>query len=83
MDAPRRTWFGWPCDVEIEDLRDAFARASDPDEQTRLAVAIQARAFEVVTHGTYGQWTNPVAYRDDLKGLIRSPVPFFWNVEKR
>jgi peptide/nickel transport system substrate-binding protein len=77
-----RAWFGWPCDEEVEKLRDAFARATDPDEQVRLAEAIQERAFEVVTHGTYGQWTNPVAYRDDLKGLISSPVPFFWSVEK-
>ena len=78
-----RAWFGWPCDPEIEALRDEFARASDPAEQKRLAEQIQARAFEVVTHGTYGQWTNPVAYRDSLVGLIASPVPFFWSVEKR
>jgi peptide/nickel transport system substrate-binding protein len=78
-----RAWFGWPCDEKIEDLRDAFARA--PDDATRRALAeqVQARAFEIVTHATYGQWFNPVAYRDNLRGLIRSPVQFFWNVEKR
>jgi peptide/nickel transport system substrate-binding protein len=78
-----RAWFGWPCDAEIERLRDAFARTADPGEQTRLAEAVQARAFEVVTHATFGQWFNPVAYRADLEGLIKSPVQLFWNVEKR
>ena len=60
-----------------------IARA--PDDATRRALAeqVQARAFEIVTHATYGQWFNPVAYRDNLRGLIRSPVQFFWNVEKR
>ena len=77
-----RAWFGWPCDGEIERLRDTFARTSDSDSRKTLAQAIQARAFEVVTHGLYGQWSNPVAYRDSLRGLIKSPVQFFWNIEK-
>ena len=77
-----RAWFGWPCDEEIERLRDTFARTSDPDSRKTLAREIQARAFEVVTHGLYGQWSNPVAYRDSLHGLIKSPVQFFWNIEK-
>ena len=77
-----RAWFGWPCDGKIERLRDTFARTSDPDSRETLAQEIQARAFEVVTHGLYGQWSNPVAYRDSLRGLIKSPVQFFWNIEK-
>jgi len=77
-----RAWFGWPCDGEIERLRDTFARTSDPDSRKTLAQEIQTRAFEVVTHGLYGQWSNPVAYRDSLRGLIKSPVQFFWNIEK-
>ena len=78
-----RAWFGWPCDEKIEELRDAFARAPDAATRRALAEQVQARAFEIVTHATYGQWFNPVAYRDNLRGLIRSPVQFFWNVEKR
>ncbi len=77
-----RAWFGWPCDDELEHLRDLFARTGSPDERKRLAEQIQERAFEVGTHGIFGQWTNPVAYRSSLKGLIASPVPFFWNIEK-
>ncbi|HEX9837555.1 MAG TPA: ABC transporter substrate-binding protein, partial [Alphaproteobacteria bacterium] len=78
-----RAWFGWPCDAEIERLRDAFADAPDPAERERLAEAVQARAYQIVTHVPIGQWVNPVAYRDNLVGLIPSPVPFFWNVEVR
>lgn len=78
-----RAWFGWPCDAEIEALRDRFARAADQDERRRLAEAVQERAIDIVAYGNFGLWFNPVAYRDNLDGLIKSPVPFFWNVEKR
>jgi peptide/nickel transport system substrate-binding protein len=76
-----RAWFGWPCDAEIEHLRDAFAREDDAGERRRLAEIIQERAFEIVTHATIGQWRNPVAYRDHLRGLIKAPVQLFWNIE--
>ena len=78
-----RAWFGWPCDPAIEALRDRFARAVGADSQRRLADEVQKRAFEIVPYVNFGQWFNPIAYRDDLVGLIKSPVPFFWNVEKR
>ncbi|MDP6351999.1 MAG: ABC transporter substrate-binding protein [Alphaproteobacteria bacterium] len=78
-----RAWFGWPCDPEIEGLRDAFARAPDSSTRHALAEQVQARAYRIVTHAHYGQWFNPVGYRDNLHGLIRSPVQFFWNIEKR
>jgi peptide/nickel transport system substrate-binding protein len=76
-----RAWFGWPDDEKLEEMRQAFARATDPAKQRELADAIQARAIEIVTHGNFGTWFNPVAYRDNVSGLIKSPVQFFWNVE--
>ncbi len=77
-----RAWFGWPCDEAIEKLRDDFAREPDAAARKALAKQIQARAHEIVTHGLYGQWSNPVAYRESITGLIKSPVQFFWNIEK-
>ena len=78
-----RAWFGWPCDAEIERLRDAYAREDDPAEQRRLAEAVQRRAFEIVTYANFGKWFNPIAYSERLKGMIKSPVQFFWNIEKQ
>lgn len=77
-----KAWFGWPCDSEIEALRDAFARATDPEQQSALARQVQARAMEIGAYGSFGQWVNPVAFRDDLRGLIAAPVTIFWNVSK-
>jgi peptide/nickel transport system substrate-binding protein len=43
---------------------------------------LQKRAYEVVPYVNYGQWFQPTAYRTSLKGVLISPVPFFWNIEK-
>lgn len=77
-----KAWFGWPCDEQIEKLRDAFARETDPEKQKELAHQVQSRAMEIGSYGSFGQWVNPIAYRADLKGLIASPVTIFWNVSK-
>ena len=75
-------WFGWPCDEQLEQLRDAFAKETDPAKQTELAHQIQARALEVGTHAYVGQWYQPIAHRDTVSGLLHGPAPFFWNVSK-
>jgi peptide/nickel transport system substrate-binding protein len=75
-------WFGWPCDERLEQLRLAFATATDPARQTELAHRIQARALEVGTHAYVGQWYQPIAHRSNVSGLLHSPAPIFWNVSK-
>src|SRR5438105_10125505 len=73
--------FGWPCDPEIEKLRDAFARALDPAKQKEIAEAIQVRSIEVTPEIPVGEYVQPVAMRKNVKGFIIAPVPVFWNIE--
>ena len=40
-------WPGWPCDAEMERLRDTYARETDPAKQKALADAIQVRSVEI------------------------------------
>lgn len=76
-------WFGWPCDEEMEALRDQFARASSDADKKDLAEKIQIRAMEYVTHAHAGQYFSPTAWRNDrLDGVLGGPVPVFWNVTK-
>lgn len=76
-----RAWFGWPEDAKMEELRDDFARATDPAKQKEIAIEIQKRAFETIPYVNYGQWFQPVTWRKGLEGVLVSPVPFFWNIE--
>ena len=78
-----KAWFGWPTDQKIEDLRDAYARESDDAKKMEIIKTLQKRAFEVVPYVNYGQWFQPVAWRSNLSGVLISPVPFFWNIEKK
>ena len=78
-----RAWFGWPTDEVTEKLRDDYAREADPAKQKQIIETLQKRLFEVVPYGNYGQWFQPVVWRSNLSGVLISPVPFFWNIDKK
>lgn len=75
--------FGWPCDEQMEKLRDDFARETDPAKQKAIAEAVQLRWREVVTHVHLGQYYVPIATRKNISGILTAPAPVFWNVEKK
>jgi peptide/nickel transport system substrate-binding protein len=75
---------GWPCDPEMEKLRDQFAHESDPGRQKALAEQVQLRAIEIGTHVWVGQFHKPIAYRKDrVDGWLKAPATLFWNVTKK
>jgi peptide/nickel transport system substrate-binding protein len=73
--------FGWPCDAQLEKLRDDFAREADPAKQKAIAEAVQLRAIDYPTHLQLGQYTQPVAFRKGVTGILAAPSIAFWNVE--
>ena len=78
-----KSWFGWPTDAKLEELRDAWFAASSAAEQKKVAEEMQKRAFETVPYIPTAQFIVPTAYRSNLSGVIVSPVTFIWNVEKK
>ncbi|MBS0518951.1 MAG: ABC transporter substrate-binding protein [Proteobacteria bacterium] len=79
--APASAW-GWPTDPKIEELRLQFATAPDEATRKRLATEIQVRAYEQVLYLPLSQFTTPSAWRNDLKGVLKSPVMLLYNIEK-
>ncbi|HJZ32871.1 MAG TPA: ABC transporter substrate-binding protein [Hyphomicrobiaceae bacterium] len=75
--------FGWPCDEELERLREAFAKATDAGKQRALAEAVSERAAQSPTHVVLGQYLQPTAFRNTIEGLLVATNPVFWNVEKK
>jgi peptide/nickel transport system substrate-binding protein len=76
-------WFGWAEDARIEQLKDAYARSSSPDEQKKIAADIQKQAFEQVIYIPLGQYLAPSAWRKSLSGVLDGPAtPVFWNIDK-
>jgi peptide/nickel transport system substrate-binding protein len=76
-----KAMFGWPCDEQMEKLRDQFARETEPAKQKAVAEAVQVRLTEYPTHVPLGLWYQPIAARKNVQGVIEAPVPVFWNVE--
>jgi peptide/nickel transport system substrate-binding protein len=76
-------WFGWPDDPKIEELRDAYARASSSDERKKIAAEIQAEAYDQVIYIPLGQYRVVASWRKSLSGVLEGPAtPVFWNVDK-
>jgi peptide/nickel transport system substrate-binding protein len=77
---PDAGWFGWPTDAELETARTAFTKASTLNEKQELGAKVQERLWAIGASGQLGQFFTPVAYRNNVEGLIKSPVQFFWNM---
>jgi peptide/nickel transport system substrate-binding protein len=80
--ACEKAWFGWPCDAEIEKLRDAWTREPDKKKQFAIVEELQRKMYEFVPYVSWGQWTSPMAFRSNIKGVLASPQRMFWNVSK-
>ena len=74
---------GWPCDAEIERLRDQYARETNPAKLKAIAEAVQVRVTQYPTHIHLGQWTQPGAARRNIDGFVAAPVTVLWNIEKK
>ncbi len=75
--------FGWPCDEQLEKLRDAYARESDLTKRKAIAEAVHVRFSEYPTHVHLGQYLQPTAYRNNLSGLLVASNLVLWNVAKK
>lgn len=75
-------WFGWPEDTKLEELRAEFIAAKTTEVQKEIASRIQAYTLENVIYIPLGQYASPQARRNNITGIIPSPVPVFWNVDK-
>lgn len=76
-----RAWFGWPENARIEALRDEFAQAEGLEAQRAIVEELQQELYDFVPYIPTGQYYQPTAYRDNVTGVLETPVPFFWNIE--
>jgi peptide/nickel transport system substrate-binding protein len=58
-----------------------FAKADTAEDRKRTAAEVQTLAYELTPSVMWGQFTIPAGYRTNLKGLIQSSYPMFWEVD--
>jgi peptide/nickel transport system substrate-binding protein len=77
--------FGWPCDEKIEQLRNAYGLAQTDEDKKRIARELQTRAMEQVLYIPFGQWTTPLAFREDrIEGIVpNTGLAVLWGIRKK
>jgi peptide/nickel transport system substrate-binding protein len=77
--------FGWPCDDKIEQLRSAYAFAQTDEEKKTIARDLQTRAMEQVVYIPFGQWTTPLAFRNDrIQGIVpNTGLAVLWGITRK
>jgi len=76
-------WWGWPKDEEVERLRAAYSRETDPAKQKQLAEQVQVRAYDQVVYLPLGEFQTVTASRTSLTGLLDAPPTLLYNIEKK
>ena len=69
--------FGWPCDEEMEKLRDAFTRETDPVKQKAIAEAVQNRD-EIRFTGIGGEEADSSGRRNTLMKDSKAAFGSVW-----
>lgn len=82
MSCDQMNWSGWPCDEQVQELRQQFLLASDDEERDEVLTTLQARLELMRPYVPLGEYEAPVAIRSDVKGLLLSPVVTYWNLSK-
>jgi peptide/nickel transport system substrate-binding protein len=78
-----KAMFGWPCDAEIEKMRDAFSKETDPAKQKQIAIDLQKHWVEAPTFVPLGQLYQPSALRTGIDGMVAAPATVLWNITKK
>ena len=75
---------GWPCDQELDKLRTAWVKETNPAKRKQLLDAFQARAYEAVPYVSLGQYSAATAARSSLKHLDKmwAGMPTYWVLDK-
>ena len=86
------TWFntrceranpGWACDMELDAMVAEWALERDPVARRPILERIHRRAWESLPYIPFGQYTQPIAVRSNVHGIVAAGMPVYWNIEKR
>lgn len=75
-------WFGWPSDAEIERLRAAWFAAATPADEKAAVAALNRASMAFMTWVPTGLFMAYQAWRRNVSGIIKAPLPLFWGVAK-
>ena len=77
-----KAWFGWPDVPEVEKEVVAWFDAKSLDEEKTIVGRLNKAAIDNVVYVPTGHFVSYQAWRSNVEGIVKGPLPFFWNVKK-
>ncbi len=75
-------WFGWPNIPQVEAEVTAWFDAQSLDEEKAAARRLNKAALDNVVALPLGLYLQYQAWRSNVSGVVKGPMPFFWGVSK-
>jgi peptide/nickel transport system substrate-binding protein len=75
-------WFGWPSSPQIEAEVAAWFDAKSLEEEMTVMRRLNKAALDHAIHAPLGLWLSHQAWRKNVSGIVKGPLPFFWGVSK-
>jgi peptide/nickel transport system substrate-binding protein len=77
-----KAWFGWPNSEKAEKEVTAWFEAKSLDEEKAAVARLNKAALEDVIYAPTGFFLSYTAWRKNVSGIVKGPLPFFWGVSK-
>jgi peptide/nickel transport system substrate-binding protein len=77
-----KAWFGWPTSERVETEITAWYEAADFDAEKAAIARLNRAACEDVVFAPTGFFLTHQAWRSNVTGIVKGPLPFFWGVSK-
>jgi peptide/nickel transport system substrate-binding protein len=77
-----KAWFGWPTSEKVEAKITAWYEAANLDEEKAAISRLNRAACEDVVYAPTGFFLTHQAWRSNVSGIVKGPLPFFWGVSK-
>ncbi|NKC33301.1 ABC transporter substrate-binding protein [Falsiroseomonas selenitidurans] len=78
----QQAWFGWPESKGVEDGVTEWFSAPNVAAEKAAMDKINAAAIDDVVYAPTGFFLSYTAWRRNVSGIAKGPLPFFWGVGK-
>jgi len=77
-----KAWFGWPNSPATEKEVTSWFEAKSLDEEKAAIGRLNKAALDDVVYAPTGFFLSYTAWRKNVSGIVKGPLPFFWGVSK-
>ena len=77
-----KAWFGWPTIPKVEAEVTNWFEAKNLAEEKAAIARLNKAALEEVVYAPTGFFLGYQAWRKNVSGVAKGPLPFFWDVAK-